>query len=106
MHTGQNSIAPESSLPQLGQVRLSSVFMGPTALQPQAEVKATPCSTERRKRGQDGLATCCRVPQTIGYTFTITRRITFRNKIPSVGVLRHPVLITTFGDRTVRIQLR
>jgi hypothetical protein len=31
MHTGQNSIAPESSLPQLGQVRLSSVFMVLTA---------------------------------------------------------------------------
>jgi hypothetical protein len=37
MQTGQNSIAPESSLPQLGQVRLSSVFMGLPALQPQSE---------------------------------------------------------------------
>jgi hypothetical protein len=27
MHTGQNSIAPEDSFPQLGQVRLGSVFM-------------------------------------------------------------------------------
>jgi len=27
MHTGQNSIAPESSLPQLRQVRKGSVFM-------------------------------------------------------------------------------
>jgi hypothetical protein len=34
-HTEQNSIAPENSLPQLGQVRLSSVFMGLTDLQPQ-----------------------------------------------------------------------
>jgi hypothetical protein len=32
MHTGQNSIAPESSLPQIEQMRLSSVFMAPTAL--------------------------------------------------------------------------
>jgi hypothetical protein len=35
MHTGQNSAAPENSLPQLGQTRLSSVssvFMGLTAL--------------------------------------------------------------------------
>ena len=28
MHAGQNSAAPENSLPQLGQTRLSSVFMG------------------------------------------------------------------------------
>jgi hypothetical protein len=32
MHTGQNSIAPENSLPQLGQVRKCSVFMGLTAV--------------------------------------------------------------------------
>jgi hypothetical protein len=32
VQTGQNSIAPENSLPQLGQVRLSSVFMGLTDL--------------------------------------------------------------------------
>jgi hypothetical protein len=46
MHMGQNSIAPESSLPQLGQVRWGSVFMGLPALQPQSELKATPRSTE------------------------------------------------------------
>jgi len=28
MQTGQNSIAPENSLPQLGQVRWDSVFIG------------------------------------------------------------------------------
>jgi hypothetical protein len=33
MQTGQNSIAPENSLPQLGQVRWGSVFMELTALQ-------------------------------------------------------------------------
>jgi hypothetical protein len=32
MHTGQNSIAPENSLPQLGQVRWGSVFMDLTVL--------------------------------------------------------------------------
>jgi hypothetical protein len=37
MQTGQNSIAPESSLPQLGQVRWGSVFIGLTALQPQKQ---------------------------------------------------------------------
>jgi hypothetical protein len=46
MHTGQNFIAPESSLPQLGQVRWGSVFMDLTALQPQSEQKAPPRSTE------------------------------------------------------------
>jgi chromosome partitioning protein len=43
MQTGQNSIAPASSLPQLGQVRWGSVLMVLTALQP----KATAGSTER-----------------------------------------------------------
>jgi len=46
MHTGQNSIAPESLLPQLEQVRWGSVLMDLTALQPQPEPKATPRSTE------------------------------------------------------------
>ncbi len=32
MQTGQDSIAPESSLPQIGQVRRGSVFMGLTAV--------------------------------------------------------------------------
>jgi hypothetical protein len=32
MHTGQNSIAPENSLPQLGQVRWRSALMGLTVL--------------------------------------------------------------------------
>jgi len=32
MHTGQNSIAPENSLPQLGQMRRDSGFMDLTAL--------------------------------------------------------------------------
>ena len=46
MQTGQNSIAPESSLPQLGQVCWRSALMVLTALQPQPEPKATPRSTE------------------------------------------------------------
>jgi hypothetical protein len=32
MQTGQNSIAPENSLPQLGQVRLGSVLMALTGV--------------------------------------------------------------------------
>ena len=54
MQTGQNSIAPENSLPQLGQVRWGSVLMGLTALQPQSEPKATPRSTEWCEIGQHG----------------------------------------------------
>jgi hypothetical protein len=55
MQTGQNSIAPENSLPQLGQVRWGSVLMALTALQAHSEPKATPCaSTEWCKSGQHG----------------------------------------------------
>jgi hypothetical protein len=54
MQTGQNSIAPENSLPQLGQMRWGSVLMGLTFLWPQSEPKATPSSTEWRERGQHG----------------------------------------------------
>jgi hypothetical protein len=54
MHTGQNSIAPENSLPQLGQVRWGSVFMVLTAVQPQPEPKATRRSTEWCQIGGHG----------------------------------------------------
>jgi hypothetical protein len=54
MHTGQNFIARESSLPQLGQVCLSSVLMVLTTLQPQPESKATPRFTEWCEIGQYG----------------------------------------------------
>ena len=52
MHTGQNSIAPESSLPQVGQVRWVSVLIVLSALQSQLEPKATPRSTEWCEIGQ------------------------------------------------------
>jgi hypothetical protein len=42
MHTGQNSTVPESSLPQIEQMRWGSVLMDLTVLQPQSEPKATP----------------------------------------------------------------
>src|SRR6476646_9831520 len=54
MQTGQNSIAPENSLPQLGQVRWGSVIMALAALQPQPGPKATPRSTEWREIDQQG----------------------------------------------------
>ena len=47
MHTGQNSIASGTSLPQIEQVRWGSMLMDLTALQPQPEPKATPRSPER-----------------------------------------------------------
>jgi hypothetical protein len=54
MQTGQNSIAPANSLPQLGQVRSVFVLIVLTALQPQPEPKATPRSTEWCEIGQQG----------------------------------------------------
>src|SRR5271167_4525279 len=44
--TGQSSIGPENSLPQIEQTRWSSVLMVLTAVQPQPEPKATPRFTE------------------------------------------------------------
>jgi hypothetical protein len=52
MQTGQNSIAPENSLPQLGQVCWGSVLMGLTVLQPQPESKAPPRSAQWCQIGQ------------------------------------------------------
>jgi len=52
MQTGQNSIAPENSLPQLGHVRWRSVLMALTALQPHSEPKATPGSPEWCESGK------------------------------------------------------
>jgi len=52
MQTGQNSIAPENSLPQLGQVRWGCVLIALIALQPQPKPKATPRSTEWCEIGQ------------------------------------------------------
>ena len=83
MQTGQNSIAPENSLPQLGQVRWGSALMGLTALQAQA----TPCYTEWCKIGRP-LANCCPVPQAIACYVILPRQIRFRKKIPGAGVLR------------------
>ena len=103
MHAGQNSMTPESSLPQLGQVRWGSVLMGLSALQPKSKPKATPRSTEWcRKRPARTLANRCLVAQAIAHYVILARQITFRNKIPIAGVLRRPVLITSLGDEAVR----
>ena len=50
MQTGQNSIAPKNSLPQLGQVRWGSALIGLTALQWRPQPKARQRSQEVRNR--------------------------------------------------------
>src|SRR5260221_10485253 len=92
LQTGQSSIAPENSLPQLGQVRWGSLLMALTILQPQPEPKATRRSHGVvRNRPARHLANCCPVAQAIACSFILARQIRFRNKIPAVGVLRCPV---------------
>ena len=89
MHTGQNSIAPENSLPQLGQVRWGSAFMDLTVLprrlklckehgfarQPVAarlgtqalgfEPVAMPSSAEPCETRQPTLLACCGAASTV-----------------------------------------
>ena len=102
MQTGQNSIAPENSLPQLGQVRWGFVLMGLTVLQSQPESKATPTSNECAKSGQHvPWQIICPVSQAIASSFRVARHITFRNRIPIVGVLRRRA-----GDNDLRRWLR
>jgi len=53
MQTGQNSIASENSLPQLGQVRWGSALMDLPVLR-RSDPKTTPRSTEWCESGQHG----------------------------------------------------
>src|ERR1700756_3952023 len=104
MQTGQNSIVPENSLPQLGQVCLDSALMVLTVLQP----KETPRSTEWCEIGRP-LANYCPVPQAIACSFILACQMIFRKKIPAAPVLRHPLLtllITTFDERRSRLRLQ
>src|SRR6516165_8871874 len=85
MQTGQNSIAPENSLPQLGQVRLVSVLIVLDALQLQPQPTATPPSHRVvRNRPAWPLANCCPAAQAIACSFIVARQIRFRNKIATV----------------------
>jgi hypothetical protein len=91
MHTGQNIIAPESSVPQAAQVRLGSVLMDLTVLQPQFEPKETRRSIEGCENGQHGFPANYRpVAQTIACCLIVARPTRFRNKNPIVNVLRVP----------------
>src|SRR5262249_15676572 len=66
MQTGQNSIVPENWLPQLEQVRWSSVLMDLTVLRLQSEPKTTARSTPVvGNRPARSLANCSPVPQAI-----------------------------------------
>jgi hypothetical protein len=96
MHTGQNSIVPESSLPQLGQVRWGSVIMALAALQSHPEPKATPRSTKWCEIGQQGFWHTI-VPLHEQLLVLLQREIALRNKIPAARVLRRLVLIPTFS---------
>jgi hypothetical protein len=81
MQTGQNSIAPESSLPQLGQVRWGSALMVLTALQSHPQPETTPLSTEWcEKRPAQRLANCCPVAQAIAYYLQYRVRLRFGTK--------------------------
>ena len=78
-------MAPENSLPQLEQVRWTSVLIVLAALQLQAQPRTTPGTTESREIGQHGpWADCSPVAQAIAYAFILARQITFRNKIPAL----------------------
>src|SRR4029077_14466629 len=82
MHTGQNSTAPENSLPQLGQVRWGSVLMALPALQPQPRPTATPRSHRVvRNRSAHRLALSYPVARAIACCVIVARQITFRNRI-------------------------
>jgi hypothetical protein len=73
MHTGQNSFAPENSLPQLAQVRWVSAFMDLTVLQPPFEPKPTARSTEWCKIGlHSPWQSWCPVPRAIALSIYIT----------------------------------
>jgi hypothetical protein len=99
MHTGQNFIAPENSLPQLGQVRWNSVLMALTALQPQPEPKIKPRATEWCEIGRHGhWQTVVPFHKPKACSLTLAPQIEFRNKIPTVGALPRPVLICGWRD--------
>ena len=94
MQTGQNSIAPENSLPQLGQVRWGSVLMFLTALQPEPKPSATPRSTEWCEiRRHSAWHTFVPLHAELGVSLLLARQGPFRNKIPTGGVLRHPRVV-------------
>jgi hypothetical protein len=68
--------------------------MGLTALQPQSEPKAASRSTGPRRT----LANYSPIPQQWRVPCRVPDEVKFRNKIPTVGFLRRPLLMTTVSD--------
>ena len=88
MQTGQNSIAPENSLPQLGQVRWGSVLIFLTIPRPQP--KTAPRSAERRELGQHSAwRTIFLFHEQSSVALTLAHQIAFQNKFPAARVPWH-----------------
>src|SRR6516164_10408069 len=101
MQTGQNSIAPENSLLQLGQVRWGSLLMALTALQSPPRPAAIPRSHQVvRNWPARPPSSCCPVARAISCCVILSRQITFRNRIPTAGVLRPPLRWFETSSRT------
>ena len=84
--TGQNSIAPENSLPQLGQVRWGSVLIFLTIL-PRPQPKAAPRSAEQCEPGQhSSWRTVFLLHEQSSVALTLAHQITFQNKFPAARV--------------------
>src|SRR6516165_12238607 len=82
MQTGQNSIAPENSLPQLGQVRWGSVLIFLTTL-PRPQPKAAPRSAERWNSHQhSSWRTVFLLHEHSSIASTVAHQIAFQNKFP------------------------
>jgi hypothetical protein len=97
--TGQNSAAPERSLPQLGQVRCGSVIMTLTACSRNLSRKPHHAPPSGAKLADTAMAYCCSsVARAIACSVTVAREIALRNKIPAARVLRRLVLIPAIED--------
>src|SRR6516164_9143012 len=89
MHTGQNSIAAENSLPQLGQVRWGSVLIFLTT-PPRPQPKAAPRSAERCELGQhSSWRTVFLLHEQSSVALPLAHQIAFQNKFPAARVLWH-----------------
>jgi hypothetical protein len=86
MQTGQNSIAPENSFPQLGQVRRGSALMFLNALQRKLPRKMTTLPPGLAQKQPARLLICCpSLARVDACSVILTRQIALRNKIPAAG---------------------
>jgi hypothetical protein len=82
--------------------------MSLTAVQRQSEPKATPCFHRVvGKRPARSRTNCCPVPQKIPYSFTLARKIRFRNRIPTAGAwgvrVDNDLKLVVFSGRKKRV---